>query len=49
MREYGFAAVRDSLRAAEQFAGENAMARIGIRTFLRTAPCFPSIRRKASG
>ncbi|MEV2270331.1 FAD-dependent oxidoreductase [Nonomuraea africana] len=49
MREYGFAAVRDSLQAAEQFVGENAVARLGFKTFLRTAHRVPSLRAKAFG
>ncbi|GAA3306605.1 2-polyprenyl-6-methoxyphenol hydroxylase-like FAD-dependent oxidoreductase [Nonomuraea dietziae] len=49
MREYGFAAVRDSLQAAEQFVGENAVARLGFKTFLRTAQRVPSLRAKAFG
>ncbi|MEU7896480.1 NAD(P)/FAD-dependent oxidoreductase [Nonomuraea sp. NPDC049152] len=49
MREYGFAAVRDSLRAAEQFVGESAPARLGFKAFLRTAQRFPSLKRKAFG
>ncbi|GAA3420471.1 hypothetical protein GCM10018952_63770 [Streptosporangium vulgare] len=47
MREYGFAAVRDSLRAARQFVDENPVARIGFRTFLRTAQRLPPLRHKA--
>ncbi|MFE3451456.1 FAD-dependent oxidoreductase [Nonomuraea sp. NPDC059194] len=49
MRGYGFAAVRDSLKAAEQFVGESVMARIGFKTFLRTAQRFPSLKHKAFG
>ncbi|MFF3440041.1 FAD-dependent oxidoreductase [Streptosporangium sp. NPDC002721] len=47
MREYGFAAVRDSLRAARRFVDENPVARAGFRTFLRTARHLPPLRRKA--
>lgn len=46
MREYGFAAVRDSLRAAEQFIGDNRMARIGFKTFLRTVQRFPALKSR---
>ncbi|WP_433515095.1 FAD-dependent oxidoreductase [Nonomuraea sp. CA-143628] len=46
MREYGFAAVRDSLRAAEQFIGESRAARMGFKTFLRTVQRFPSLKAK---
>lgn len=37
MREYGFAAVNDSLKAARSFVGESAVARLGFKAFLRTA------------
>ncbi|MFI7634960.1 FAD-dependent oxidoreductase [Nonomuraea sp. NPDC049400] len=47
MREYGFAAVRDSLRAAEQFVGESRVARAGFKIFLRLARRFPSLKAKA--
>ncbi|MEV1169318.1 NAD(P)/FAD-dependent oxidoreductase [Nonomuraea sp. NPDC049784] len=47
MREYGFAAVRDSLRAAEQFVGDSRVARAGFKTFLRLARRFPSLKAKA--
>ncbi|MEU7002386.1 NAD(P)/FAD-dependent oxidoreductase [Nonomuraea sp. NPDC046570] len=47
MREYGFAAVRDSLAAARQFVDENALARLGFKTFLRTAQRFPSLKARA--
>ncbi|WP_049559991.1 FAD-dependent oxidoreductase [Nonomuraea sp. SBT364] len=47
MRAYGFAAVRDSLRAAEQFAGGGRLARLGFKTFLRTAQRIPSLKAKA--
>ncbi|MER5650716.1 FAD-dependent monooxygenase [Streptosporangium sp. NPDC002524] len=47
MREYGFAAVRDSLRAARRFVDENPVARAGFRTFPRTARRLPALRRKA--
>ncbi|MEU4540884.1 NAD(P)/FAD-dependent oxidoreductase [Streptosporangium sp. NPDC023825] len=47
MREYGFAAVRDSLRAARQFVDENPVARAGFRTFLRTAQRLPALRHRA--
>ncbi|GAA4227675.1 FAD-dependent monooxygenase [Streptosporangium album] len=47
MREYGFAAVRESLKAARQFVDENAMARIGFKTFLRAAGRFPALKQRA--
>ncbi|MFI6295864.1 FAD-dependent oxidoreductase [Nonomuraea sp. NPDC050790] len=46
MREYGFAAVRDSLRAAKQFVGGGRLARTGFRTFLRTVQRFPSLKSR---
>ncbi|MFC4535833.1 FAD-dependent oxidoreductase [Sphaerisporangium dianthi] len=46
MREYGFAAVRDSMRAARQFVGGGTLARLGFKTFLRTARRYPAFRRK---
>jgi 2-polyprenyl-6-methoxyphenol hydroxylase-like FAD-dependent oxidoreductase len=46
MREYGFAAVRDSMRAAEQFVGGNRMARAGFKAFLRTAQRFPALKAR---
>ncbi|MEU0572319.1 NAD(P)/FAD-dependent oxidoreductase [Nonomuraea sp. NPDC005983] len=46
MREYGFAAVRDSLKAAEQFIGEGRVARLGFKTFLRTVQHFPSLKAR---
>ncbi|MEV4527312.1 NAD(P)/FAD-dependent oxidoreductase [Streptosporangium sp. NPDC049304] len=48
MREYGFAAVRDSLKAAHRFVDENPVARAGLRTFLRAAGHLTALRRKAS-
>ncbi|MEV0231058.1 NAD(P)/FAD-dependent oxidoreductase [Nonomuraea sp. NPDC050786] len=47
MREYGFGAVRDSLRAAEQFVGDSRMARVGFKTFLRLTHRFPSLKARA--
>ncbi|WP_223167568.1 FAD-dependent oxidoreductase [Nonomuraea sp. SYSU D8015] len=46
MREYGFAAVRDSLRSAEQFVGESRVARMGFKTFLRLVQRMPSLKAK---
>lgn len=46
MREYGFAAVRDSRRAAEQFVGDNRTARIGFKTFLRVVGHVPALKAK---
>ncbi|MFI7125689.1 FAD-dependent oxidoreductase [Nonomuraea sp. NPDC050153] len=47
MREYGFAAVRDSLRAAEQFVGGGRVGRMGFKTFLRVVQRFPTLKAKA--
>ncbi|WP_327587744.1 FAD-dependent monooxygenase [Nonomuraea sp. NBC_00507] len=46
MREYGFAAVRDSLRSAQQFVGENRIARMGFKSFLRLVHRVPSLKAK---
>ncbi|TMR35461.1 FAD-dependent monooxygenase [Nonomuraea zeae] len=46
MREYGFAAVRGSLRAAEQFVGDSRVARMGFKTFLRLVQRFPALKAK---
>ncbi|GHH66373.1 FAD-dependent oxidoreductase [Streptosporangium violaceochromogenes] len=47
MREYGFAAVRGSLRAARQFVEEDPLARARLKTLLRAARCFPALGRRA--
>ncbi|MFD0885561.1 hypothetical protein ACFQ08_13470, partial [Streptosporangium algeriense] len=47
MREYGFAAVRRSLRAARQFVDDSRLARTAFRGALRLAGRVPSLRRKA--
>lgn len=46
MREYGFAAVRDSLRSAKQFAKGNAAARTMFKAVLRFAEAVPPVKRK---
>ncbi|NUR86042.1 MAG: FAD-dependent monooxygenase [Nonomuraea sp.] len=46
MREYGFGAVRDSMRAAEQFIGGSRTARFGFKTFLRVAQRFPKLKAR---
>ncbi|MFI6602207.1 FAD-dependent oxidoreductase [Nonomuraea sp. NPDC050536] len=46
MREYGFAAVRDSMKASEQFVGGSRLARMGFKTFLRVAQRFPRLKAK---
>ncbi|MEW1846861.1 NAD(P)/FAD-dependent oxidoreductase [Nonomuraea angiospora] len=46
MREYGFAAVRDSLRAAEQFVGGSRVSRTGFKTFLRLVQRFPALKAR---
>lgn len=45
MYDYGFAAVRDSLRAAKQFVGGNPVARTIFKTVLRTANAVPALKR----
>ncbi|MGW6936103.1 FAD-dependent oxidoreductase [Lentzea sp. NPDC054927] len=45
MYDYGFAAVRDSLRAARQFAEGSPVARTLFRTVLRTAAAVPALKR----
>ncbi|TMR88532.1 FAD-dependent monooxygenase [Nonomuraea basaltis] len=46
MREYGFAAVRDSLRSAEQFIGDSRVTRMGFKTFLRLVQRVPSLKAR---
>jgi salicylate hydroxylase len=46
MIRYGFAAVRASLRSAEQFISDNVLARLGFRAFLRTVDAVPALRRR---
>lgn len=45
MTDYGFAAVRASLRAADQFADGNPVARTLFKTVLRTASAVPALKR----
>ncbi|MFS8098384.1 FAD-dependent monooxygenase [Lentzea alba] len=45
MYDYGFAAVRDSLRAAKQFADGGPVARTIFKTVLRTANAVPALKR----
>ncbi|HEX7307074.1 NAD(P)/FAD-dependent oxidoreductase [Lentzea sp.] len=45
MYDYGFAAVRDSLRAARQFAEGSPFSRTLFRTVLRTASAVPALKR----
>ncbi|WP_090012353.1 FAD-dependent oxidoreductase [Lentzea albidocapillata] len=45
MYDYGFAAVRDSLKAARQFADGGPVARTIFRTVLRTASAVPALKR----
>ncbi|MEU3275511.1 NAD(P)/FAD-dependent oxidoreductase [Saccharomonospora sp. NPDC006951] len=46
MTEYGFAAVRDSLRAAEQFVSTSFAGRVLFKNVLRLASAVPSLKRK---
>ncbi|MFD4670688.1 FAD-dependent oxidoreductase [Lentzea sp. NPDC058450] len=45
MYDYGFAAVRDSLKAARQFADGGPVARTIFKTVLRTAAAVPALKR----
>jgi 2-polyprenyl-6-methoxyphenol hydroxylase-like FAD-dependent oxidoreductase len=45
MYDYGFGAVRDSLRAAKQFADGGPVARTIFKTVLRTASAVPALKR----
>ena len=45
MYDYGFAAVRDSLKAARQFADGGPVARTIFKTVLRTASAVPALKR----
>lgn len=45
MYDYGFAAVRDSLKAARQFADGGPLARTIFKTVLRTASAVPALKR----
>ncbi|MBB6556557.1 FAD-dependent oxidoreductase [Nonomuraea rubra] len=49
MSEYGFAAVRDSLRTARRFVTRSPLARRGFRAFLRTAQRIPALKERAFG
>ncbi|MEV6427664.1 NAD(P)/FAD-dependent oxidoreductase [Nocardia sp. NPDC051463] len=46
MIEYGFAAVRDSLTAAEQTVSDNSVGRAIGRTVFRVAQALPPLKRK---
>lgn len=48
MRRYGFAAVRDSLRATRQFTG-GAAGRVGFKAFLRAVSRVPALKQKIFG
>lgn len=45
MLDYGFRAVRESLRAANQFVSESRLGRRVFRTVLRTASAVPPLKR----
>ncbi|WP_394616702.1 FAD-dependent oxidoreductase [Lentzea sp. JNUCC 0626] len=45
MYDYGFAAVRDSLKAARQFADGGPVARTIFKTVLRAAQAVPALKR----
>ena len=46
MLDYGFAAVRRSLRNARQAASANRLARGAFRTVLRVAGAVPAVGRR---
>ena len=46
MLDYGFAAVRQSLRNARQAGSANRLARVAFRTTLRTVNAVPALRRR---
>jgi 2-polyprenyl-6-methoxyphenol hydroxylase-like FAD-dependent oxidoreductase len=46
MIRYGFAAVRDSLRSAEQFVSDNVAGRLAFKIFLRAVDALPSVKRR---
>jgi hypothetical protein len=45
MRDYGFAAVKQSLRNARQAGSANRIARRAFRSALRTVAAVPPLRR----
>jgi salicylate hydroxylase len=47
MREYGYKAVRDSLRSAQQFVSESSAGRLMFKTVLRVFDRFPALKRRA--
>jgi salicylate hydroxylase len=47
MREYGYKAVRDSLRSARQFVSESSAGRVLFKTVLRVFDRFPALKRRA--
>ncbi|HEU5106998.1 MAG TPA: hypothetical protein VFT95_00335, partial [Micromonosporaceae bacterium] len=47
MREYGFKAVRDSLRSAQQFVSESRASRFMFKTVLRVFDLVPPLKRRA--
>jgi 2-polyprenyl-6-methoxyphenol hydroxylase-like FAD-dependent oxidoreductase len=49
MREYGYKAVRASLRSAQQFVGENEVGRYLFKSVLRLLRRFPSVKRRVFG
>ncbi len=49
MREYGYKAVRASLRSAQQFVGENQVVRSVFKAMLRVLRTFPTLKRRVFG
>jgi 2-polyprenyl-6-methoxyphenol hydroxylase-like FAD-dependent oxidoreductase len=46
MRGYGFAAVKASARAADQFVSDNRVGRITFKSLLRFYSAVPPLKRK---
>lgn len=46
MRDYGFAAVRSSLRSAEQLVSESVTSRLMFKTVLRFFKAVPPLKRR---
>jgi salicylate hydroxylase len=49
MLDYGFAAVRASLRNAEQAVSDNVFARTGFKAFLRACNAIPPLKKRVFG
>jgi 2-polyprenyl-6-methoxyphenol hydroxylase-like FAD-dependent oxidoreductase len=49
LRDYGFGAVRESTRYTEMAISDNAMARHGMKAWLRLCEAVPSVKRRSFG